>query len=67
LSSVLTPFQRGVIQRLTDAGFTALAEMAEDQWSQGKQIPVVDSMAIGEPPGALRADYIAANKQASAR
>jgi hypothetical protein len=61
----LTDLQLRVIQRLTDAGFTALAETAHDQWSQGKQIPVADSMAIGEPPGELRADFIAANKQVS--
>jgi len=67
LNQPLTLLQRRVIQRLTEAGFTALAEMAQDQWSRGKQIPVVDSMAIGEPPGALRADFIAANKQAAAR
>ncbi len=60
----LTLLQRGVIQRLTDAGFIALAETAHDQWSRGKQIPVVDSMAIGEPPGELRADFIAATKEA---
>jgi hypothetical protein len=67
LSQSLTLLQRGVIQRLTEAGFTALAEMAHDQWSRGKQIPVVDSLAIGEPSGALRADFVAANKQASPR
>jgi hypothetical protein len=63
----LTLLQRAVIQRLRQTGFTALAETAHDQWSIGKQIPVVDSMAIGEPQGELRADFVQANKQASAR
>ena len=60
----LTPVQRGVIHRLREVGYVALAEMANHEWSRGKQIPVVDSMAIGEPLGQLRADFIAANKQA---
>ena len=59
----LTLFQRAVIQRLRAAGFTALAEMADHEWSRGKQIPIPDSMAVGEPLGQLRADFASANKQ----
>jgi hypothetical protein len=62
----LTKLQRGVIQRLREADFVALADMANYEWSRGKQIPVADSMAIGEPHGELRADFIRANKQAAA-
>jgi hypothetical protein len=60
----LTLLQQNIIQRLREADFTALAEMASHEWSRGKPIPVADSMAIGEPSGELRADFIAANKQA---
>jgi len=60
----MTLLQRAVVQRLREAGFTALAEMANHEWSRDKQIPIVDSMAVGEPQGELRADFIRANKQA---
>jgi len=60
----MTLLQRAVVQRLREAGFPALAEMAHHEWSRDKQIPVVDSMAVGEPQGELRADFIRANKQA---
>jgi len=63
----LTLLQRGVIQRLRETGFVALAEMASHEWSLGKRIPISDSMAIGEPAGVLRADFVKANKQNSPR
>ena len=60
---------------MAEAGHLAANADAAAEWnalarehdSGAQQIPVVDSMAIGEPPGALRADFIAANKQAAAR
>ena len=63
----LTSFQRRTIERLREAGYAVLAEMASHEWSRGKQVPVADSMAVGEPHGELRADFIQANKQATPR
>jgi hypothetical protein len=59
----LTLLQRRVIERLRKAGHPALADMAHHQWTHGNQIPIGDSMAIGEPHGELRADFVRANKQ----
>jgi hypothetical protein len=64
MTQSLTLLQRAVVIRLCDAGFTGLASMASHEWSQEKQILVVDSMAIGEPHGELCAEFIRANKQA---
>lgn len=63
----LTAFQRRTIDRLRETGYAVLAEMASHEWSRGKQVPVADSMAVGEPQGELRADFVKANKQATSR
>lgn len=63
----LTLLQRAVLQRLREAGFAALADMARDHWRQGIEVPVPASMAPGEPHGELRADFARANKQTQAR
>ena len=63
----LTAFQRRVIEHLREVGYAALAEMASHEWSRGKQVPVADSMAVGEPQGELRADFVKANKQVTPR
>ena len=47
---------------MQEARFTALAEISGYEWSRGQRIPVADSMAIGEPNGELRADFVTANK-----
>lgn len=60
----LIALQRRVIERLQKAGFIALAETANFEWSRGKQIHVADSMAVGEPHGELRGEFAQANKQA---
>ncbi|HEX4469687.1 MAG TPA: hypothetical protein VH080_09130 [Gemmatimonadaceae bacterium] len=63
----LTPLQQRVVQQLIDSGFSALAEIADHEWSRDKQIPIADSMSIGEPQGELRARFVAANKEPARR
>lgn len=67
LNPPLTALQRRVIAQLREVGYAGLAEMASHEWSRGMQVPVADSMAIGEPQGELRADFVKANKQATPR
>ena len=64
LETKLTIFQRRIIEKLQQANFRALAELAEYEWSRGRQMHVADSMAIGEPRGELRGEFARANKQA---
>jgi hypothetical protein len=35
----MTLLQRAVVQRLREAGFTELSELAHDHWSAGERIP----------------------------
>jgi hypothetical protein len=60
----MTLLQRGVIERLREAGFSALADVARHEWMQDKAIQDVESIAVGEPHGQLRADLVIANKHA---
>lgn len=61
----LTLLQRGVIHRLREAGFTALADMAEDEWSLGRKIAVSSAIVMDEAHRELLADLIRANKHAT--
>jgi hypothetical protein len=61
----MTLLQRAVIQRLREAGFTELSELAHEHWSAGEGIPG------GARPGTdaprhreLLADFDRANAQA---
>jgi hypothetical protein len=63
----LTLLQRGVIQRLREAGFAALGEMAYTQWSRGDPIPGLGALPWDAMPKyrELAADLISANAQAT--
>lgn len=63
----LTLLQRAVILRLREAGFTELAEMANEHWSLGERIP--GGVRPGTDPGRfndLVADFVRADAQAIA-
>jgi hypothetical protein len=65
----LTETQRAVLQRLREFGFDALADLAQDHWSQGRPLPGVRQ--IPEPGNRrdntyyeLLEDFDRANEQA---
>ena len=66
----LTLLQQSVIQRLRDAGFDAVAELAQDNWSAGRPIPGVtklsDSLDRRSLYLELLQDFDRANAQATA-
>ena len=39
----MTPLQQGVIQRLRERGYTALADMAHAAWSKDERMPIPDT------------------------
>lgn len=61
----MTLLQRGVIQRLRDDGYNALADAANDAWSHGEQVNLPP--IISEREAELRADYERANQQATTK
>lgn len=62
----MTLLQRGVIQRLREAGFAALADLARDHWSGGEGIPGGLRFPEDDLPKyrELVADLVRANAQA---
>ena len=63
MSELLTSLQRGVVQRLRNAGHMALAAEAEDAWSRGACLVAYQ---IGQCVGdqSLPADFALANSSA---
>jgi hypothetical protein len=59
----LTLLQRGVIQRLREAGYPNIADGAQEAWSQGDRC----QLPVHSLHPELRADYEKANGQATTR
>lgn len=61
----LTLLQRGVIQRLRDAGYQAVADRVKDRWRQGKTLGAVITLPgyVPERHRELMADLIRADAQ----
>ena len=57
----MTLLQRGVIQRLREAGYRSLADAANDAWSQGKRCHLPD--IVHPQDTLLRADFEKADRQ----
>ena len=60
----LTLLQRGVIHRLRDAGYEALADAANDAWSYGERCRLPNMVPARD--GLLRADFDKADGQVQA-
>jgi hypothetical protein len=59
----MTLLQRGVVQRLRDRGYNALADAAAAAWGADEQLNMPNVVSDREKE--LRADYEKANSQAS--
>ena len=58
----MTLLQRGVIQRLREAGYNALADAANDNWQHGERCRLPNM--VDERHRLLREDYEKADRQA---
>src|SRR5690348_9293093 len=61
----LTLLQRGVIQRLRDAGYPSIADRAREAWTRGERDETLEAAALVCPPE-LKADFKKANAGRSA-